>query len=62
MCLSVRPIRQIIEIPLRQWQKNTLGCVNMYCISQKAWTLFWKMFFAPAYTSHSYGLLGNLVD
>jgi hypothetical protein len=34
----------------------------MYCISQKAWTLFWKIIFAPAFTSHSYGVLGNLVD
>jgi hypothetical protein len=35
---------------------------KMYCISQKAWTLFWKIIFAPAFTSHSYGVLGNLVD
>jgi hypothetical protein len=34
----------------------------IYCISQKAWTLFWKMIFAPAFTSHSYGVLGNPVD
>jgi hypothetical protein len=35
---------------------------NIYCISQKAWTLFWKMIFTQAFTSHSYGVLGNLVD
>jgi hypothetical protein len=33
-----------------------------YCISQKAWTLFWKMIFASAFPSHIYGVLGNLVD
>jgi hypothetical protein len=33
-----------------------------YCISQKAWTLCWKMIFSPAVTSHSYGVLGDLVD
>jgi hypothetical protein len=34
----------------------------IYCISQKAWTLCWKMIFSPAFTSHSYGVLGDLVD
>jgi hypothetical protein len=38
-----------------------LEIISYYCISQKAWTLFWKMIFAPAFTSHSYGVLGNLV-
>jgi hypothetical protein len=33
-----------------------------YRISQKAWKLCWKMIFTQAFTSHSYGVLGNLVD
>jgi hypothetical protein len=36
--------------------------LSTYCISQKAWTLCWKMIFTQAFTSHSYGVLGNLVD
>jgi hypothetical protein len=34
----------------------------IYFISQKAWTLCWKMILTQAFTSHSYGVLGNLVN
>jgi hypothetical protein len=43
------------------WESK-LSHAQCYCISQKAWTLFWKMIFAPAFTSHIYGFVGNLVD
>jgi hypothetical protein len=55
-----------ISTKIRSWIRLEWGVMSRswwtYCISQKAWTLCWKMIFTQAFTSHSYGVLGNLVD